>query len=287
LHGGRGFDVLESDAPLLRLSLFLHQGAVFFFRPGEVTGHLRHLLGELITRFGRDHPIDMGSSVLLEAPHARLVTGIKPKTLGDLEDIAGYCEEEITQLLSCCHTGQEGDPLDLESKVLHAGMIDHVAMEVADIAQVSALGMPKGEPEPSLTDIGYGAIDSSKPVIMCIGHNVLPSIDIIDYLMDHDLFGQVEVGGLCCTAHDMSRYNKRAKIVGPISWQLRFIRAGIPDLIVVDEQCIRTDVVQEAKAIGVPVIATSEKSCLGLPDMTAASSDTVVDDLLLGSWMGH
>ena len=59
----------------------------------------------------------------------------------------------------------------------------------------------------------------------------------------------------------MSRYNDRAKIVGPISWQLRFIRSGIPDLIVVDEQCIRTDVLQEAKAIGVPVIATSEKSC--------------------------
>ncbi len=100
---------------------------------------------------------------------------------------------------------------------------------------------------------------------MCIGHNVLPSIDIIDYLMNNNLFGQVEVGGLCCTAHDMSRYDKRAKIVGPISWQLRFIRSGIPDLIVVDEQCIRTDVVQEAKAIGVPVIATSEKSCLRPP----------------------
>ncbi|MFC1803263.1 hypothetical protein ACFL0D_04765 [Thermoproteota archaeon] len=101
---------------------------------------------------------------------------------------------------------------------------------------------------------------------MCIGHNVLPSVDIIDYLMEKDLFDQVEIGGLCCTAHDMSRYDKRSKIVGPISLQLKFIKAGIPDLIIVDEQCIRTDVMVHAKAIGVPVIAASEKSCLGLPD---------------------
>ncbi len=52
------------------------------------TGHMRHLLGDLIGSFGRDHPLDVGSSVLLEAPHARLVTGIKPKILGDLEDVA-------------------------------------------------------------------------------------------------------------------------------------------------------------------------------------------------------
>ncbi len=117
---------------------------------------------------------------------------------------------------------------------------------------------------------------------MCIGHNVLPSVDIIDYLMDHDLFGEVEVGGLCCTAHDMSRYDKRSKIIGPISWQLRFIRSGVPDLIVVDEQCIRTDVMLEAKRIGVPVIATSEKSCLGLPDRTKDAPDDVVEDLVSG-----
>jgi acetyl-CoA decarbonylase/synthase complex subunit alpha len=105
-------------------------------------------------------------------------------------------ESQIVQLVAATHTGQEGDNIDFESKTFHAGMLDHVALEVADISQISALGLPKGEPETALTDLGYGSIDASKPVIMCIGHNVLPSIDIIDYLMDHDLFGQIEVGGL-------------------------------------------------------------------------------------------
>jgi acetyl-CoA decarbonylase/synthase complex subunit alpha len=215
--------------------------------------HARHMLDHLMKEFGRDVPLDVALNTVVEAPHVRLVCGIKPKTLRDLEDALDYVETQIVQLVAATHTGQEGDNIDFESKAFHAGMLDHVALEVADIMQVATLGLPKGEPETSLTEIGYGSIDPSKPVIMCIGHNVLPSVDIIDYLMDNDLFGEVEIGGLCCTAHDMSRYDKRSKIIGPISWQLRFIRSGIPDLIVVDEQCLRTDVMIEAEKLGIPV----------------------------------
>ena len=246
------------------------------------TAHARHMLDHLIEEYGRDAPLEVALNTNVEAPNIRLVCGIRPYTLRDLEEVLDYVESQLVQLIAATHTGQEGDNLDFESKAFHAGMLDHVAMEVADISQISTLGLPKGEPETDMTELGYGSSDVTKPVIMCIGHNVLPSIDIIDYLMENDLFGEVEIGGLCCTAHDMSRYNKRSKIIGPISWQLRFIRAGIPDLIVVDEQCIRTDVVSEAKRIGVPVIATSEKCFLGLPDRTGDDPEEVIADLIAG-----
>jgi acetyl-CoA decarbonylase/synthase complex subunit alpha len=248
--------------------------------------HGRHMLNHLIQEHGRDTPLEVAVNTGVEAPHVRLVCGIKPKTLGDLEDALDYVETQIVQLVAAAHTGQEGDNIDFESKAFHAGMLDHVALEVSDIMQVAALGLPKGEPDSPMTRIGYGSINPEKPVIMCIGHNVLPSVDIIDYLMDNNLFGDVEVGGLCCTAHDMSRYNKQSKIVGPISWQLKFIKAGIPDLIVVDEQCIRTDVLDEAAEIGVPVIATSEKSCLGLTDRTHDDSESVINALVSGQERG-
>ena len=250
------------------------------------TAHARHMLDHLIEEYGRDTPLEVALNTNVEAPNIRLVCGLRPKTLRDLVDALDYVETQLVQLIASTHTGQEGDPIDFESKAFHAGMLDHVAMEVADISQIATLGMPKGEPEPGMAQLGYGSIDATKPVIMCIGHNVLPSIDIIDYLMENDLFGEVEIGGLCCTAHDMSRYDKRSKIIGPISWQLRFIRAGIPDLIVVDEQCIRTDVVSEAKKIGVPVLATSEKSFLGLPDRTGDDPDEIVSDLVSGKVEG-
>ncbi len=247
------------------------------------TGHARHLVERLIEKFGRRCPIDVGGvSVDVEAPVTRLVTGIRPKTLGDLEDVLDYLETEITHLLSATHTGQEGSNLDFESKVLHAGMIDQVGMEIADMAQISAYGFPKADPEAPLVDIGLGVVDSVKPVIMIVGHNVPPAIEIVDYLMENGLYGEVEVCGLCCTAIDITRYSPKAKIVGPISWQLRFIRSGVPDVIVVDEQCIRADSLVEAQKIKAPLIASSPKNCLGLQDRTHDSTDDIVADLVGG-----
>ena len=246
-------------------------------------GHARHLVEHLIEKFGRRHQLDVGGlSIEVEAPITRLVCGIRPKKLGDLEDVLDYLENQVTHLLSATHTGQEGSNLDFESKVLHAGMVDQVGMEVADIAQIAAYGFPKADPEAPLVELGFGVVDSSKPVILVIGHNVPPAIEIVDYLETNRLNSEVEVCGLCCTAHDITRYNPSAKIVGPISWQLRFIRSGIPDVVVVDEQCIRADALIEAQKIKAPVIASSEKNCLGLQDRTHDQVDRIVEDLVTG-----
>ncbi|MDD1719017.1 MAG: acetyl-CoA decarbonylase/synthase complex subunit alpha, partial [Methanoregulaceae archaeon] len=210
------------------------------------TGHARHLLDHLIERYGRNHPLDLGPSVTLEAPNIRLVTGIKPRAIGDLEDVVEYCEREITALLSCCHTGQEGDALDFESKVFHAGMVDHVALEACDIAQISAFGFPKGLSDAPLAEIGTGCIDPGKPVVLVVGHNVVPSVGISEYLQEHGLDERVELCRICCTALDITRPNQKAKIVGPLSHQTRFIRYGGADVVVIDEQCIRTDILSEA-----------------------------------------
>jgi len=244
------------------------------------------MLNHLLEEFGRDYLLDVALNTNVEAPHIRLVCGYKPKTIGDLEEALDYVETQLVQLTAAAHTGQEGDNLDFESKAFHAGMLDHVAMEIADISQISTLGFPKGVSEAPLAEMGFGSIDTNKAVIMCIGHNVLPSVDIIDYLMEHDLFDKVEIGGLCCTAHDNTRYDNRAKIMGPISWQLRYVRSGIPDLVVIDEQCIRLDIVEEAQKIGAPVIATSEKSMMGLPDRTHDDADAIVADLVSGRQKG-
>jgi len=252
------------------------------------TGHARHLLEHLIEKFGRRCPIDVGGmSVEVEAPVTRLVTGVRPKTLGDLEDVVSYCEMVVTHLLAATHTGQEGSNVDFESKVLHAGMVDQVGMEVADMVQISAYGFPKADPEAPLTEIGWGVADTSKPVILVIGHNVPSAVGIIDYLTSKGMYNAVEVVGICCTAIDMTRYSpSMTKIVGPISWQLRFIRSGLPDLIVVDEQCIRADTVVEAQKIKAPVIASSPKNCLGLENRTESSAKETISDLVEGKVPG-
>jgi len=247
------------------------------------TAHARHLLEHLIDKYGRRHVLDVGGvNVEVEAPITRLVYGIRPRTLGDLEDVLDYVEKEITALISATHTGQEGNPMDFESKVFHAGMIDHLAMEVADIAQISAFNFPKADPEPRYAELGFGTVDASKPVILVIGHNVPPAVEITRYLRENGLEGKVELCGLCCTAHDAARHTHNAKIVGPLSWQLRFIRSGIPDVIVVDEQCIRADTLIEASKVKTPVIATNGKNCQGLPDRTMDNPEEVARTLIEG-----
>jgi acetyl-CoA decarbonylase/synthase complex subunit alpha len=251
------------------------------------TSHARELVEYLIERCGRRFPLDPGGhSVELRMPIAELVCGVRPESLADLEGVLDYCDSQLVHLLAATHTGQEGDPIDFESKVFHAGMIDHVALEVADMAQVSALDFPKADPEAALVDLGLAAIDSEKPVILVVGHNVPPATAILDYLSDNGLEGKVEVTGICCTAIDMTRRSPAAKIVGPISWQLRYVRSGIPDLVVVDEQCVRTDIADEAAAAGIPVIATSAKNCLGMPDRTGAPTEEIVEDLVAGRQPG-
>ena len=249
------------------------------------SGHGRHLLNNLIERFGTDHPIDVGPSNL-KAPLTQTIMGIKPETIGDFVPVMDYVEEQITQLLATAHTGQEGSAIDFESKALHAGMVDHLGMEVSDIIQISCLDMPKSQADAPLAEMGMGLIDSTKPVLLCIGHNVAAVTYIMDYMEEHDLFDKIELAGVCCTAHDMTRVNPKAKIVGSLSKQLKYIRSGIPDLIIVDEQCIRADMMQETSKLHIPVIATNDKVMYGLPDRSNDDIDDIISDLVSGDQPG-
>ena len=278
-RGACGLDIATQSSRIVMLACAI--GAACH------TAHSRHLVHHLIEKYGAKFPLDVGGlNIKVEAPVTRLVTGIKPETLGDLDEVLTYAEEQITQILAVGHTGQEGNALDFESKAFHVGMVDHVGMEVGDIAQISTLGYPKAEADTPLVKLGIGSVDRAKPVIMTIGHNVIPSVGIIDYATEHKVNEDIEVVGLCCTSHDMTRYYKRARIVGPISWELRFIRAGLADVVVLDEQCIRTDVYEEAAKVGAPVIAASEKNCMGFKNRTNDPADEIVSDLLSGKVKG-
>ena len=123
----------------------------------------------------------------------------------------------------------------------------------------------------------------SKPVIMCIGHNVIPSVGIIDYMSRQQTRLTKSKSSVYAAPHlTYTRYYNRAKIVGPISWQLRFIRGGFADVVVLDEQCVRTDVFDEARKVHAPVIAASEKNCMGFKNRTDDDADAIVADLVSG-----
>lgn len=277
--GRRGACGIELNTQLARENLLLSiMGA------SAHTAHARHGLKHLIEKHGKNTKIDAVANSEVNAPWTMLVAGVKPKTLGDLEEPLRYVEEQLVQLTSSLHTGQESNDIDYNSKALHAGMLDHLGMEIADIAQVTALNFPKGDAEPKLSDIGFASVDTSKPVILCIGHNVATGVEIVDYAEGNSK--DVEIAGICCTALDIARYNPKAKVVGHLSYQLPYIRSGIADVIVLDEQCIRVDTIENAEKLGIPVITTSSQNAGGLPDYSERDVVEIVDDLAKGKVKG-
>ncbi len=281
LHGKKGACGIKADAQQGRIVLI-----ACCIGTAAHLAHGRHLLNVLLERKGANTKIDMGGQIAIEAPLTRLITGIKPQRLGDFRKVLDYCEEQVLHALSATHTGQEGDALDFNSKAFHVSMIDNLAKEVADIIQIIGFDMPKGDSEAPLVDIGMGSLDPKKPVILLIGHNLVSGTDISDYLDKNNLYDSVELAGICCTSHDVTRHDHRAKVIGPLSMQLRFLKMGVADVIVIDEQCVRTDVLEHAKETDTPLLATSNKACSGLPDLSKEEPAVIIDKLKSGELPG-
>ncbi|MBT9130464.1 MAG: Carbon monoxide dehydrogenase [candidate division WS2 bacterium] len=266
--GACGIDIASQQARFVLVSCCMGTAAH--------AAHGRHLIDYLIDKHGEDYKIDLGQQVDIEAPIIRTVMGLKPQTLGDLRKAIEYVERGLVHAVSATHMGQEGSSLDFESKSLHMGMLDHVALEASDIAQMVGFKFPTSVAETPLVDLGWGSVDKSKPTITCVGHNAIASTVLIDYLRNNNLYDKVEVTGICCTAHDIARYSERGKIIGPLSKQLFFLKTGLADVIITDEQCVRSDIPQLAKEVGSALIATSDKICYGLPEVSKKSVDEIV-----------
>lgn len=249
------------------------------------SGHASHaarLIEDLTAQYGKDCIIDGGPHTSMPTPITTLITGFKPKNIGELKDILNYIEGQLTHLLSSINFGTEASPEDFVSKALHAGMLDNLAMEIADIAQMSAMNMPKGESDSPIVAIGMETVDTSKPVILIVGHNSSVAHEIMRIMEQQGFQNRVEVCGLCCAASDASRHSHGHgfKIIGNQAAQLSIVQSGIADVIVLDTQCIRADVVSEAKRVNSFIIATTQETALGLDDLTNVPMNKALEHIL-------
>ncbi|MFX1430366.1 MAG: CO dehydrogenase/acetyl-CoA synthase complex subunit alpha, partial [Promethearchaeota archaeon] len=250
------------------------------------SAHGDHLLHWLKEKYG-NVPINFGNNIAVEMPHTRLVLGMKPESLEDLETAMEWVHYTLTQLLAAGHTGQESSYLDYESKSFLAGLCDSVGMEISDAVQICAYGMPIGDPNVPIVELGMGTMDTeNKAIILMIGHNVAPGVELVDYIREKGYEDKVDVGAICCTSHDLTRYYSAAKIIGSYSRQLHYIRSGLADVVMVDEQCVNLRTYEEAKAVGAPYITTNEKIMGGFPDRTDDPMMEIVNDLVSGKMDG-
>jgi acetyl-CoA decarbonylase/synthase complex subunit alpha len=250
------------------------------------SAHGDHLLHWLKEKYG-NVPINFGNNIAVEMPHTRLVVGMKPETLEDLETAMEWVHFTITHLLASGHTGQESSYLDYEAKSFLAGLADSVGMEISDAVQIAAYGFPMGDPNAPIVELGMGTMDTeNKATILMIGHNVAPGVELVDYMREKGYEDKLDVGAICCTALDLTRYYSGAKIVGSFSRQMFYIRSGLADVVMVDEQCVNIRSYEQAKLVGAPFIATNEKNMGGLPDRTNDPAEEIIDDLVSGKMDG-
>ncbi len=246
------------------------------------SAHGDHLLHWLKEKYG-NVAINYGHNIAVEMPCTRLIVGMKPECLEDLETAMEWVHYTITHLLAAGHTGQESNFLDYESKAFLAGLADAVGMEISDAVQIAAYGFPMGEADVPIIELGMGTMDfENKATILMIGHNVAPGIELVDYMRENGLENKVDVGAICCTAIDLTRYFDGAKVVGSLSRQMFYIRSGLADVVMVDEQCVNLRSYEQAKLVNAPFIATNEKNMGGLPNRTDDPTEEIIADLVSG-----
>ena len=256
--------------------------------------HARDLLTEALKRFERDQKISHGDKVRYPSINPCVLVGFDVHTLGDADRALIYGEQQLSELLASTTFGCENDVIDLEKKALHAGSVGFLAAELSEIIKESCFGMCSASNVdlidladfPHFIDQGVGSVDTSKPVILFSGNSAVVGLEAVEYLKNKGLIDEVEICGVGPAGLDMGRAYEGTKNVGTAVKILKVIRIGLPDVVVAGDQCTHMNILEECKKIGAPVIATTSKSYMGLPDRTDDDAKSIISDLSEGNIPG-
>jgi len=233
-------------------------------------------------RLGEDAPIELG--VAVEAPLTRLLIGIRPKVLTELEEPLRYAEEQIVEISAAIHSNQEASIEDLESKMFHIGTATLLLTEVAEIANLMLV--PKGIKVPEKLEFGKALIDFTKPVVLILG-DVPEVVDVVEYCERSGYIDKIEIVTGGCYALDTVRVGKYlVKVVGTLDDVRDVVGRGLVDVLIVGEQGAIPDIVEKAKEKGTVVITTTERAYLGLPDLTGVDTEKIVEAVKSGTVRG-
>ncbi len=232
-------------------------------------------------KLGHDAELKLGLDI--EAPLTRLIIGVKPRVLNDLEETMSYVTKEFGDTVASIHSNGEQHYMDYESKMFHLGLLSLLAMEVAELAYMA---LTAGAQLPQTIEWGPGTVDPLKPMVLVLG-DTPAARDIAEKLEEKKLEGTVEIATGGCYALDIWKIALgKAKIVALQPEIEGIIDSGAPDVIVVGEHGAIPGLLEKAKKIGARVLVTTPRSCLGLPDLTSLSVEEIVNKLLNGEGIG-
>ena len=111
---------------------------------------------------------------------------------------------------------------------------------------------------------------------------------------NNNLWDKVDIGGVCCTAHDLNRIGlgkgeakvpagigTKPKVAGAMGWWRKMVRSGVMDCVMVDEQCVFCDVLGRLpRSARSPSLPPQIRSCWACRTGPTIPIDAIVDDLV-------
>ncbi len=248
----------------------------------------RDLLEFAIKVFGRNREIDMGSSITYPTMNTSMLTGFYTKNLDDMDRALSYAEAQLSELLLAAYFGSES-LLEFEEKALHAGTLTFLVMEIAETIKMCCFEFFNAGNHPATEysdfppveiEVGMGAVDRTKPVIVFFGNNFLPAWFAVEHVKAKGLEDAIEICGVGAVGHDIPRFYKGGKVLTSAVKARKVTRAGIPDVVVASETCLEFDLVGEAKRVDAKVVAYGYKAGSGLEDRSDDSVDDILKDVM-------
>jgi len=274
---------LDGDAYQAKLSL--QEACKGLFRQ---LAFARDLLDFSIKLFARGKEIDLGPSIEYPTMNTSMLTGFYTKNLGDMDRALSYAEAQLSELLLAAYFGNES-VIEFEEKTLHAGSLIFLAMEIAENIKMCCFDFLNAGKYPATeysdfppveTEVGMGAVDTTKPVIVFFGNNFLPAWFAVEHVKGEGLEDAIEICGVGAVGHDIPRFYKGGKVLTSAVKAREVIRAGIPDVIVFSESCFGFDVLAEAKRVDAKVIAYGYNAGNGLEDRSDDSAEDTLNDIM-------
>ncbi len=244
----------------------------------------RELLDFSIKIFGRDKEIDIGRAITYPTMNTSMLTGFYTKNLGDMDRALSYAESQLSELLISDFARSE---IELEEKTLHAGSLIFLAMEVSETIKMCCFDFFNAGKHPATeysdfppveTEVGIGAVDTTKPVVVFFGNNFLPAWFAIEYLRREGLDNTIEICGVGAVGHDLPRFYKMGKVLTSATKIRKVFRTGIPDVVVVSDSCFGFDLLAEAKRVDAKVIAYGAGN--ELEDRSEDSVEDIINDIV-------
>ncbi len=246
----------------------------------------RDLLDFAIKLFGRDKEIDLGRSITYPTLNTSMLTGFYGKNLEDMDRALSYAESQLSELLISDYSATEKE---IEEKTLHAGSLIFLAMEITESIKMCCFNFfnagrhaatEYSDFPPVETEVGIGAVDTTKPVVVFIGNNFLPAWFAIEHIRKEGLGDAIEICGVGAVGHDIPRFYKRGKVLTSGIKARKVFRTGIPDVVVVSDLCFEFDILAEAKRVDAKVVVHRYKVGNEFEDRSEDSVSDILHDIV-------